>query len=269
VPLAEWIPPDGARVLRRNGYAVLSELDDAGYQAVIGSMEGFQVEFLGLTRALWSADFPIPGDALSHFSRQWEYPYAWANLGDAPGRVLDAGSGITFFPFLLAAAGFEVDCCDGAEWLGLAERFERAGSLTGCRPRFTRCSLEQLPYAARAFDAVACISVLEHVASEREAVLGELARVLRPGGRLLLTCDVDLRRQDGLLVEDVSLILAQLHEHFRPAFPLDLRRPAGLLTSEVFLSAAPWRLPRPWRVPRAKQFRCLGILGLTLERRGA
>jgi methionine biosynthesis protein MetW len=43
-----------------------------------------------------------------------------------------------------------------------------------------------LPYRDGAFDAAACLDVLEHVLDPRH-LLGELARVLRPGGVLVLT----------------------------------------------------------------------------------
>lgn len=46
--------------------------------------------------------------------------------------------------------------------------------------------LEALPFADSSFDVVVCTQVLEHVAEPR-AVLVELGRILRPGGRLLLT----------------------------------------------------------------------------------
>jgi SAM-dependent methyltransferase len=279
--LQDWVPPTPDGVLARNGYALLSDLDDPGYGQIIQAMEGFQAEFLALTRPLWSRDFPIPGDALRHFSRQWEYPYAWANLAGTRGRCLDAGSGITFFPFLLSAAGFEVHCCDGDDSLRLDARFEQAASLTGCRPRFTGCSLTDLSYPAESFDAVVCLSVLEHVGPASVEIIRALARVLRPGGRLVVTCDLDLRRSDGLLLEDVAVILSELRRWFDLAFPLDLRRPRELLTSESFLPVAPWRLPWPWQPPAGRlpgpdefgqghdHFRSIAVLGITARRREA
>jgi len=50
-------------------------------------------------------------DPLHQWSRQWEYPYAWERVASlARGqrerlRVLDAGSGITFFPYTALLAG--------------------------------------------------------------------------------------------------------------------------------------------------------------------
>ena len=49
--------------------------------------------------------------------------------------------------------------------------------------------IARLPFADHTFDAVLCSEVLEHVPAPI-AVLGELARVLRPGGTLLVTAPV-------------------------------------------------------------------------------
>lgn len=276
--LSEWVPEIADGVLAKNGFALLTDLEAPSYGRTIRSMEAFQAEFLGLTRSLWEPDFPIPGDALAHFSRQWEYPYAWANVGSSRGRLLDAGSGITFFPFLLSAAGFEVHCCDSDDSLGLADRYKRAESLTGSRVAFSESTLTDLPYESGSFDVVTCVSVLEHVGAAREDIVAALADVLKPGGRLVLTCDVDLRREGGLLMEDVSALLTGMSRSFDLVHPLDLRRPWQLLTSEQALELAPWRLPWPWRPPVGAgsaehmtgrwrdEFRSIAILGITAKR---
>jgi ubiquinone/menaquinone biosynthesis C-methylase UbiE len=53
------------------------------------------------------------------------------------------------------------------------------------RPRFLAADLSQLPFADEAFDCITCGYVLEHLPDPR-AGLTELARVLTPGGRMLL-----------------------------------------------------------------------------------
>lgn len=250
----------------------MTDLEDAAYAEVATAFERFQVEFLAATRSIWRADFPIPADALGHFSRQWEYPYAWANLPHTRGRLLDAGSGLTFLPFLFAAAGFDVVCCDAdGERLDYAERFDEAARLTGLPVRFSRSALEELPFADAFFDAVLCVSVLEHV-QPRDAVLASLARVTALGGRVVVTCDVDLRAPGDLPLEDLGALIAAFERHFEPAFPLDLRRSPTLLTSERFVDAEQWRLPAVWRSldgPRREPFRSLAVLGLTGVRRAA
>lgn len=47
-------------------------------------------------------------------------------------------------------------------------------------------SADALPFGEACFDVVGAFDVIEHLPSE-EAVLGEIARVLRPGGRLLVS----------------------------------------------------------------------------------
>jgi SAM-dependent methyltransferase len=52
--------------------------------------------------------------------------------------------------------------------------------------RYLRADALQMPFADATFDAVYAIEVLEHVPDERQ-LLAEAMRVLRPGGRLILT----------------------------------------------------------------------------------
>jgi SAM-dependent methyltransferase len=267
-------------VMAKNGYALLTDLEDAGVRRILQRMEAHQVAFLEQTHDLWRPGFPIPGDTLAHFSRQWELPYAWTNLAGPRGRILDAGSGITFFPFLLASEGAEVDCCDrDSDGLGLADLFQAAVAQTAASVRFVEAELTDPPYPAGSFDAVICISVLEHAGPSRLEIVRALARLLRPAGRLVMTCDVNLGGGGEMPLEEIALVLGEVERFFEPVYPLDLSRPPTLLTSDRYLSSGRWRLPWPWRPPerasvrfgseptRSEEFQSIAILGLTATRR--
>ncbi len=135
-------------------------------------------------------------DPMRQWSRRWEYPFCLDHLvacGGATGlAVLDAGSGITFFPFLLASRGFHVECCDIDR--SLAPIFARVSDTMGLHVPFSACDLAALPHADATFDALYCISVLEHC-REYGRIVDEFSRVLRPGGLLVLSFDISL---DGL-----------------------------------------------------------------------
>jgi SAM-dependent methyltransferase len=66
-----------------------------------------------------------------------------------------------------------------------AERFANALGLVD-RCVFANKTIEVANYAAETFDLITCISVLEHIPADREA-LDKMWSLLRPGGRLILT----------------------------------------------------------------------------------
>jgi ubiquinone/menaquinone biosynthesis C-methylase UbiE len=68
---------------------------------------------------------------------------------------------------------------------------QRARSrLRSDRPRAVTCDMARLPFADRTFDCVTCGWVLEHLPDPRPG-LAELARVMQPGGKLLLLATED------------------------------------------------------------------------------
>ena len=97
-------------------------------------------------------------------------------------RALDAGCGTGWQAARLAALGYRAHGVDIAP--ALLDVARRAGVA-----RLALASIEALPYADGGFDAVACCgSTLSFVEDPGRAVR-EIARVLRPGGRLLLECE--------------------------------------------------------------------------------
>jgi SAM-dependent methyltransferase len=102
--------------------------------------------------------------------------------------LLDAGCGDgRYFHVVAAAPPTErLVGCDISERI-LATARETAAEV-GLAPELVRANVESLPFEDESFDVVLCTQVLEHLLSPAEGVR-ELARVLRPGGRLLLSAD--------------------------------------------------------------------------------
>ncbi len=102
----------------------------------------------------------------------------------AGGRVLEGGCGIgTSLPDLLDAVGAtgRIAGIDVTEAFIAAAR-DRAARLGARNAEYTIADVRSLPHETGAFDAAFCDKVLIHVGPP-QAVLGELARVTRPGGR--------------------------------------------------------------------------------------
>ena len=69
--------------------------------------------------------------------------------------------------------------------VGLEYDHERARQAQEAIPRVVNAAGEHLPFPDESFDAILSHEVLEHVSDDSQA-MREMARVLRPGGRILL-----------------------------------------------------------------------------------
>lgn len=104
-----------------------------------------------------------------------------AALEGVRGRVLDAGCGTGGLLDKLQAA-MPALALIGLEWSPHAA--SRAAEKSGVP--VTRGSINALPFAADSFDAAVAADVLCHAAVDPAVALGELHRVLRPRGRLVV-----------------------------------------------------------------------------------
>ncbi|MFQ3633164.1 methyltransferase domain-containing protein [Roseiflexus sp.] len=99
-------------------------------------------------------------------------------------RVLDLGAGMGGFAVATALRGARVVACE------YNPAYCRITALRAERHRLSlpviNAAGETLPLPDASFDAVVCWDVIEHVQSP-DRVLGEIARVLRPGGVALVT----------------------------------------------------------------------------------
>lgn len=98
-------------------------------------------------------------------------------------RALDAGCGTGYQSAILAAHGYLTHGVDVSTRL-LAVARDRLPGVA-----LVRATVERLPYPPEAFDVVCCCGSTLSFVAEPERAVAEMARVLRPGGLLLLECE--------------------------------------------------------------------------------
>ena len=103
-------------------------------------------------------------------------------LDRQPGRVLDAGSGPGVFTAGLLDRGAECWLIDHAPAM---LRAARAKFPNDPRVRLAVADVDALPFDDGCFDTVLCIGVLQYI-PRAERAIGELTRVTRPGGTLIV-----------------------------------------------------------------------------------
>jgi SAM-dependent methyltransferase len=175
-----------------------------------------------------------PDQIVTHWSREWEYPWAVINARLAPGMaVADLGcGGSPLLPLLnreYGCAGYGVD-------LNLVTK-DGTHNLRGFRTdpgtiipnvRWLNRSMTDTGIPAQSLDRVFCISVLEHVdATTADQTFAEAARVLKPGGRLLITTDVDGSHRTMTLSPDDLIGLAR-NRGLTLDGETDFRRPSAM-----------------------------------------
>jgi SAM-dependent methyltransferase len=194
-------------------------------------------------------------DPLHQWSRQWEYPYALARLEQRIAsvratRILDAGAGVTFFPYFLADRHerVEIECADSDRTLAQIHAAIRSASSD--RVHFGEADLRNLPYPDRSFDAIYCLSVLEHT-RQHDHVVEELHRVLRPGGTLIVTFDISVDGEADIPLKQAKVLIEHLERRF-PAtqdFPQSRALPmaveADALTTTVIAQRDHTLMPWP------------------------
>ncbi len=138
-------------------------------------------------------------DPMRLWSRRWEYPFAVrsilahaAQTGKTDLFVCDAGSGVTFLPYLLCDRldGTRFACVDtNASYIPMFDAVNK--TVEHDRVTFKTAAIQNLDFADGELDVMCCVSVLEHTGNY-QTIINEMARVVRPGGRLVLTFDLSL-----------------------------------------------------------------------------
>lgn len=120
----------------------------------------------------------------SPYNAHTDRPAMLALAGDVAGlKILDVGCGAGHYAAELLAGGAEVVGIDGSATL-LSHARERLGDRAELRMHDAEKPLDFIDDAS--FDGVVCALMLHHI-TDRPRLLGELRRVLRPGGWLLVS----------------------------------------------------------------------------------
>ena len=120
----------------------------------------------------FTAETPAP--TWAPIRRRLEIAAEWARS-----PVLDVGAGTGWLALHLLEWGYEVTASDYGE--DARENFRRNAAIIGREISIAKEDISKLSYADGQFVSVFCISVLSHV-EDLQGALGELRRVLRPGG---------------------------------------------------------------------------------------
>lgn len=119
----------------------------------------------------------------SAYNAHYDRPAVLALVGEVAGlRVLDAGCGPGLYAEELLARGADLVAVDGS-----AAMVELARRRLGGRARVLHADLANpLPFEPSEFDLIVCALVIHHL-EDRAACLREFFRLLRPGGRVVIS----------------------------------------------------------------------------------
>lgn len=171
----------------------------------------------------WS--LPFLGSPAFYAARMWEYPFALLSAELQPEmRCADVGCGMTAFTVYLKevaqceVVGVDPDVFDAGihyKGHGVNKEFVRKTGLN-----VVQCGMEAITLPSNTFDRVFCLSVIEHLPPEiaRRGVQ-EMARIVKPGGRLIITVDVAMHTE---MVRPLDLIW---ESGLLPMGEMDLRWP--------------------------------------------
>lgn len=139
----------------------------------------------------WDTAIGAQADSLDRLLRR--------GLGAGPHRVLDSAVGIGTQALGLGRLGHQVCGTDSSE--GAVGRARVEAATRGLTVSAAVADMRALPFADGAFDAVVCADSFAHLRSVADAAtaLGEMARVTRPGGMVIVSIrDYEAARRDQL-----------------------------------------------------------------------
>lgn len=184
---------------------IFAELKNEKYSELINLYEKYLPEYFGrlgqahndFPEALENEEYNLYVKYNKWPIRKLEYSFVIEKMKEAifPGAtVLDAGCGVSCMPFLWAEFGGQVTAVDFDEKsISLMNKMNTAEYFgDGKKISANVCDIMRLPYQDNSFDVVTTISVLEHLPYPNYMLaISELYRVLKVGGILICTCDLN------------------------------------------------------------------------------
>jgi SAM-dependent methyltransferase len=185
------------------------------------SMELFSNQFLKKNKSVLEAyNKKWVSDPFHQWSRQYEYPFVYSYIRDYRNtmqtdglKILDAGSGVTFFPHYLSSIFPEasVACCDRDP--SFVELFSKINKTSNTSNVFYPSDIRHLPFHESAYDIIYCISVLEHT-DDFEMIIKEFHRIVKQDGLLIVTFDISMDGRDDIPREKAVELIESLEKHF-------------------------------------------------------
>lgn len=224
---------------KRSGIASLDDLSSLEWQELYRDLSKFQQKFL--TFNPHHEFYKWPKDSLHTCTRIWEYPYVYYHLklwrrslpkAELP-TVVDLGSGVTFFTFAVAlmlcnVIPIDLDPCNISSIHAVMEKWHSCDS----KIFPIQGDVRNIPLLPNSVDCVYCISVLEHI-PDFEKTVTEMARILKPGGLCLITCDINLQPEDGRRLDGVQYkrLISLIDKAFTRIWPERTIHPVDVLTT--------------------------------------
>ncbi len=236
----------------KSGIPTISDYEDVRAGPVYKEVVTYARNFNEKYPIRFNRDF-AQANPMNHWSRIYEYPYVFQQIKnlvkeDRTYRVLDAGSGWTFFPYLIAEKlpNTRVQLVDYNE--KILKFFKKSGDII--KP--TISDMRAMPYPDDHFDIIFCVSVLEHT-EKYEEIIKEFNRVLKPGGSLIITFDISLDGEKTVTIPEAENLSKALSKHFLNDHEFDKSDlKSDILTSDYVRKtnpeAIPWTLTPFWKL---------------------
>ena len=190
-----------------DGFPLLKKYNNIFSLELYDELNKFDKQFLQINHeALQYYSNKWIDDPLCSWSRAWEYPYTFERLRSVINsehnyNVLDAGSGLTFFPFYIANMfkNSTIRCYDNDEKIinSYSKMITKYSNISySVEDLLNMNTIEQ-------FDMIYSISVLEHLINYKK-VIQNLYNILKKGGYLILTFDISLNKANGITLANAK-----------------------------------------------------------------